>query len=49
MTARFGESSSRKIRERPNTLREWKENGQEEGQKIMNTNEVKKNDTDRKR
>tara|TARA_Y100000589_G_C26862579_1_gene510561 strand:+ start:230 stop:358 length:129 start_codon:yes stop_codon:yes gene_type:complete len=42
MIARFGESSSRKIKEMPNTLREWKENGQEEGLKIMNTSEVKK-------
>tara|TARA_B100001287_G_C22454237_1_gene421999 strand:- start:528 stop:656 length:129 start_codon:yes stop_codon:yes gene_type:complete len=41
MIARFGESSSERIRGLPNTLREWKENGLEEGLKIMNISEVK--------
>tara|TARA_B100000609_G_scaffold64842_1_gene51137 strand:- start:425 stop:553 length:129 start_codon:yes stop_codon:yes gene_type:complete len=41
MIARFGESSSRRIKGLPNTLREWKENGLEEGLKIMNISEVK--------
>ena len=33
----------------PNTIREWKENGLEEGQKIMNTNERENYDTTRKK
>ena len=49
MIARFGEFSSKKIKEMPNTIREWKENGLEEGQKIMNTNERENYDTIRKK
>ena len=49
MIARFGEFSSKKIKEMPNTIREWKENGLEVGQKIMNTNERENYDTIRKK
>jgi hypothetical protein len=41
MIVKFGEFSLERIRAMQNTFREWKENGLEEGQKIMNTNEVK--------
>jgi hypothetical protein len=40
MIVKFGEFSSERIRAMQNTFREWKENGLEEGLKIMNTSEV---------
>tara|TARA_Y100000766_G_scaffold85724_1_gene72791 strand:+ start:88 stop:351 length:264 start_codon:yes stop_codon:yes gene_type:complete len=44
MIVKFGESNSKRTKGMPNTFREWKKNGLEEGQRIMNINEVDEND-----